>query len=136
MSLTDVFLEYGIKSKEIKNMKKIAMVLMMVFGLSAAFAKPVDFETEEYYVVADDENVQKDFSGMDDLDIVATVVSCMPKKTGEYENSYVGLKVDKVNEMSKKYFNYFMYSKDETHFLVFQNLGDGRELILYYKLKK
>ena len=117
-------------------MKKIAMVLMMVFGLSVAFAKPVDFENDEYYILADDENVQKDFSGMDDLDIVATVISCMPKKTGKYENKYVSLKIGKVNEMSKKYFNYFMYSKDETHFVVFQNLGDGRQLTVYYQLKK
>lgn len=112
------------------------MILMMVFGLSTAFAKPVDFENDEYYILTDDENVQKDFSGMDDLDIVATVVSSIPKKTGEYENKYVDLKVGKANEMSKKYFNYFMYSKDETHFVVFQNLGDGRQLMVYYQLKK
>lgn len=118
------------------NMKKILMVMMMVFGLSTAFAKPVDFENDEYYILTDDENVQKDFSGMSDLDIVATVVSSMPKKTGEYENRYVALKFGEVNEMSKKYFNYFMYSKDQKHFIVFQNLGDGRQLIIYYQLKK
>ena len=117
-------------------MKKMIMVLMMVFGLSAAFAKPVDLENDEYYILTDDENVQKDFSGMDDLDIVATVVSSMPKKTGEYDNKYVGLKIGKVNELSKKYFNYFMYSKDGTYFVLFQNLGDGRQLMVYYQLKK
>lgn len=118
------------------NMKKIAMVLMMVFGLSVAFAKPVDLETDEYYVITDDENVQKDFSGMDDLDIVATVVSAVPKKTGEYKNKYVCLKIGEVNELSKKYFNYFFYSKDGTHFVLFQNLGDGRQLMVFYQLKK
>ena len=117
-------------------MKKIAMVLMMVFGLSAAFAKPVDFENDNYYIITDDENEQKDFSGMDDLDIVATVVSSVPDKTGEDENRYVSLKIGKVNEMSKKYFNYFMYSKDQTHFILFQNLGDGRQLMVYFQLKK
>lgn len=117
-------------------MKKTIMVLMMVFGLSAVFAKPVDFENDEYYILTDDENVQKDFSGMDDLDIVATVVSSMPEKTGEYENRYVSLKIGEANEMSKKYFNYFMYSKDQTHFIVFQNLGDGRQLMVYFQLKK
>ena len=120
-------------------MRKITlflMTLMMVFGLSAAFAKPVDFENDEYYIVTDDENVQKDFSGMDDLDIVATVVSSMPKKTGEYENKYAALKIGEVDEMSKKYFNYFMYSKDQKHFIVFQNLGDGRQLIVFYYLRK
>ena len=109
---------------------------MMVFTMMAAFAKPVDFENDEYYVLTDDENVQKDFSGMDDLDIVATVVSSIPKKTGEYENKYVSLRIGEVNEMSKKYFNYFMYSKDETYFVLFQNLGDGRQLMIYYRLEK
>lgn len=117
-------------------MKKMMMVLMMVFGLSAVFAKPVDFENDEYYILTDDENVQKDFSGMDDLDIVATVISSMPNKTGEYENRYVSLMIGEVNEMSKKYFNYMMFSKDQTHFIVFQNLGDGRQLMVYYQLKK
>ena len=117
-------------------MKKMIMVLMMVFGLSAAFAKPVDFENGEYYILTDDENVQKDFSGMDDLDIVATVVSSVPDKTGEYENRYANLSIGEVNELSKKYFNYFMYSKDQTHFVVFQNLGDGRQLMIFYYLKK
>ena len=117
-------------------MKKILTVLMMVFGLSAAFAKPVDFEIGDYYLLADDENVQKDFSGMDDLDIVATVVSSMPKKTGEYENRYVALDIGEVSEESKKYFTFMMYSKDHTHFILFQNLGDGRELIVYYRLEK
>lgn len=117
-------------------MKKIVMILMMVFGLSAVFAKPIDFETDDYIVITDDENVQEDFSGMDDLDIVATVVSSIPEKTGEYENRYVSLKIGEVNEMSKKYFNYFMYSKDQKHFIVFQNLGDGRQLMVFYYLKK
>ena len=117
-------------------MKKILVLMMMAFGLSAVFAKPVDFENDEYYILTDDENVQKDFSGMDDLDIVATVVSSMPKKTGEYENRYAGLRIGEVNEMSKKYFNYFMYSKDQKHFIVFQNLGDGRQLMIFYYLKK
>ena len=112
------------------------MIMMMVFGLSAVFAKPVDFENDEYYILTDDENVQKDFSGMNDLDIVATVVSSMPKKTGEYENIYVSLRISEVNEMSKKYFNYFMYSKNQKHFIVFENLGDGRQLMIFYYLKK
>ena len=117
-------------------MKKMIMVLMMVFGLSVAFAKPVDFEIDGYYIVTDDENEQKDFSGMDDLDIVATVVSSIPDKTGEYENRYSGLEIGEVDKMSKKYFNYFAFSEDRKHFIVFQNLGDGRQLMVFYYLKK
>lgn len=115
----------------------MVIILMMVFTMvTGLFAKPVDFENDKYYILTDDENVQKDFSGMDDLDIVATVVSSVPKKTGEYENKYVNLMVGKVDEMSKKYFSYLMFSKDQTHFVVFQNLGDGRQLMVYYQLKK
>ena len=117
-------------------MKRMLMVLMMVFGLSAVFAKPVDFENDEYYIITDDENTQKDFTGMSDLDIVATVVSSMPDKTGEYENRYVALTIGEVDEMSKKYFNYIMASKDQKHFILVQNLGDGRQLTVYYLLKK
>lgn len=117
-------------------MKKMVMILMMVFGLSAAFAKPVDFEIDGYYFVTDDENEQADFSDMDDLDIVATVVSSMPDKTGEYKNKYTGLKIGEVDKMSKKYFNYFAYSKDRKHFMWVQNLGDGRQLMVFYYLKK
>lgn len=117
-------------------MKKMIMVLMMIFGLSAAFAKPLDFEIDGYYIVTDDENKQADFSDMNDLDIVATVVSSMPDKTGEYKNKYAGLEIGEVNKMSEKYFNYFAYSKDRKHFIVFQNLGDGRQLMVFYYLKK
>lgn len=117
-------------------MKKMVVVLMMVFSLSAVFAKPVDLENDSYYIFTDDENVQKDFSSMSDLDIVTTVLRSMPKKTGEYENKFVYLNVDEVDEMSKKYFNYMMFSKNGTHFILVQNLGDGRQLTVYYKLKK
>lgn len=117
-------------------MKKIVMILMIVFGLSAAFAKPVYLETNEYCFSTNDENVQEDFSGMDDLEIVATVVSSMPKKTGEYENKYAGLKIDEVGEASKKYFRYVIYFKDQKHLVLIQNLGDGRQLMIYYYLEK
>lgn len=112
------------------------MVLMMVFGLSAVFAKSVVLENDNYCYVTDDENVQKDFSGMNDLDIVGTVVSSVPDRTGEYKNKYVGLVIGEVNEVLKKYFNVFAFSKDNTHLIVFQNLGDGRQLMIYYRLEK
>ena len=117
-------------------MKKMILVLMMVFGLSAAFAKPVDFESGDYYIITNDENEQTDFSGMSDLDIVARTVFAMPKKTGEYKNVYGDIMIDEVSELSKRYFNYFMFSKDETHFILVQNLGDGRELMICFELVK
>lgn len=46
MSLTVAFREYGTKREEIKNMKKMIMILMMVFGLSTAFA----YEPKKEYV--------------------------------------------------------------------------------------
>ena len=116
-------------------MKKMFLILMMVFAVGCgAFAKPVTFEVGNYYVITDDENEQKDFSGMSDLDIVATVVSSIPDKTGEYKNQYISLDISEANDLVKKYGNFFAYSKDQTHFIAFQNLGDGRQLTIFYCL--
>ena len=111
------------------------MTLMMLFAVGCgAFAKPVVLENDSYYLIADDENKQKDFSGMSDSEIVATVVSAMPKKTGECKNKYVTFSISEANNLMKKYVNFFAYSKDKTHLSDFQNLGDGRQLAIYYEL--
>ena len=46
------------------------MTMMMVFGLSAVFAKPVDIETNSSFIFADDETKQADFSGLSDVEII------------------------------------------------------------------
>ena len=117
-------------------MKKILTVLMMVFGLSAAFAKPVDIETNSSFIFADDETKQADFSGLSDVEIIVKVVNAIPEKTGEYKNVLYGIAFEKeYNELAKKYINYFQYSKYENTLNVVQNLGDGRVLYVFFNIE-
>ena len=116
-------------------MKKMMMVLVMVFGLSAVFAKPIDLETDDYIVLADDENTPKDFEGLSDVDIVAKLVNAMPKEMVGKKATYSCCEFTEVREFTEKVDNYFMYSKDGTHMGLVQNLGDGREIIIVFSLK-
>ena len=116
-------------------MKKMMMVLMMVFGLSAVFAKPVEFETDDYIVIADDENVQKNFEGLSDVDIVAKIVNAMPKETVGKKAIYSYCRFTEVHEFTEEVDNYFMYSKDGTYMCIVQNLGDGREITIIFSLE-
>lgn len=116
-------------------MKKIAMVLMMVFGLSAVFAKPVDFETDDYIFIADDETTPKNFEGLSDIDIVAKLVNAMPKETNGKKAIYSCCEFTEVHEVTEKFDNYFMYSKDGPYMALIQNLGDGREVTIVFLLE-
>ena len=118
-------------------MKKILAVLMMVFGLSAVFAKPVFLEEEDFVFISDDENKQSDFSGHSDEDIVAIVVNSFPQKIGKHSVRYCMHEFEnKIDAFDKKYFHYFFVSKDETYLALYQNLGDGRRLIVQFQLKE
>lgn len=113
------------------------MILAMVFGLSAAFAKPVAFETEEFVFFSDDENKQSDFSGYSDEEIVAVIVNSFPQKIGKYSVVYSLHKFEnEIDAFDEKYFHYFFVSKDDTCLTLYQNLGDGRRLIVHFQLKE
>ena len=117
-------------------MKKILTVLMMTLMMAGSlFAKPVDFKTDSYYILADDENEQVDFSWLSDANIITLLVNAFPKKTGEHEYKYVGFSFEEVDELSEKYFRYLMVSKNNKHVLLVQNLGDGRQIMLRFKIK-
>ena len=119
------------------NMKKILMVLMMVFGLSAVFAKPVSFETEEFIFFSDDENKQSDFSGHSDEEIVAVVVNSFPQKIGKHSIRYFMHEFEnEIDDLDEKYFHYFFVSKDDTYLTLYQNIGDGRRLIVLFQMKE
>ena len=111
------------------------MILTMIFGLSAVFAKPVDFEIDDYIVVADDEPTPKNFEGLSDVDIVAKIVNAMPKETVGKKAVYSCCNFSEVHEFTEKFDNYFMYSKDGTYMCIVQNLGDGREVTILFSLK-
>ena len=114
-------------------MKKIFTVLMMTLMMAGLFAKPVDIETDNYYILTDDENTQKDFSGSSNEDIISLLLYAFPKKTGEYENKYVGFSFCEVDGLAEKYFNYLALSKYSDKVILVQNLGDGRQLMLMFK---
>ena len=112
------------------------MVLAMVFGLSAVFAKPVAIESEEFVFISDDENKQSDFSGHSDEEIVAIVVNSFPQKIGKHSVIYNMYKFEnEIDALDEKYFHYFFVSKDETYLALYQNLGDGRRLVVLFQLK-
>ena len=112
------------------------MILTMIFGLSTVFAKPVDIETDNYYIFTDDENEQVDFSGLSDVEIIVKVVNAIPEKTGEYKNVLYGIAFEKEDDkLAKKYINYFQYSKDGNTLNVVQNLGDGRVLYVFFNIE-
>ena len=118
-------------------MKKILTVLMMTLMMAGSlFAKPVDFETDNYYIVADDETKQVDFSGLSDVEIIVKVVNAIPEKTGEYKNVLYGIVFEKEDDkLAKKYINYFQYTKDGRILNVAQNLGDGRVLYVFFNIE-
>lgn len=111
------------------------MVLVMVFGLSVVFAKPVVFETDSYTFVADDETKRLDFEGRSEADIIAMAVNAMPKEISGKKAIYSCYEISKVHEITEKYFNYFLYSKDGTYMGIVQDLGDGRELTILFNLE-
>ena len=109
----------------------------MVFGLSAVFAKPVEFETDDYIFITDDENTPKDFSGRSDEEIVAIVVNSFPQKIGKYSVRYFMHKFEnEIDVLDEKYFHYFFVSKDDTLLTLYQNLGDGRRLVVMFSMKE
>ena len=119
-------------------MKKILTVLMMVFTMMAGslFAKPVSIETDNYYIFADDETKQVDFSGLSDVEIIVKVVNAILEKTGEYKNVLYGIAFEKEDdELAKKYINYFQCTKDGRVLNAVQNLGDGRVLYIFFNIE-
>ena len=123
-------------------MKKMMMVLMMVFGLSAVFAKPVVSDAyiggSKYVFVADDEVKlpKSHFKGLTDNEIVELVKSCTSEKVGERYALYVGYLFNDATELVKKYNNYHLFSEDGDSMFIDQDLMDGRMVRLVYLLRE
>ena len=127
-------------------MKKILMVLVMVFGLSAVFAKPValdvKFGGEDCLLITNDENKPLDANGLSDTDIVSILRSYTPEKLKDNEKLiYCGfIFSDKLNEPAKKYYTYFLFTNKSTDgyktLYIDTNLGDGRMLRLVYLIER
>ena len=121
--------------------------MMMVFGLSAAFAKPVVLNVksggEDCLLISDDENKQKDFSGMSDVGIVEMVKGCVPPKIkGTNENLiYCGYVFNNgLNDPVKEYYTYWLFgdrsAEGYKRIFIDTNLGDGRMLRLIYLIER
>ena len=118
------------------------MVLTMVFGLSAVFAKPVVSDAHiggsKYIFVADDEvKLPKScFKGLTDTEIVEILKSCTPEKVGERYTVYIGYLFNDATELVKKYSNYFLFSEDGSLMFIDQDLMDGRMVRRVYLLSE
>lgn len=119
-------------------MKKMVIYFGLMMALAtAAFAKPVVFDAEEYFVVADDEYdiraFNDDYSDERKVEIYKSLMLEEINGRKVVFHSYVFAEVDTI---ASKYNSYMLISDDQTHMFVFENLGDGRMLMLCYLLVK
>lgn len=115
--------------------------MVIYFGLmmalaTAAFAKPVVFDAEEYFVVTDDEFDIRPFNDYSDERKVEIYKSLMLEEINGRKVVFHSYKFTEVDTIASKYNNYMLVSDDQTHMFVFENLGDGRMLMLGYLLVK
>lgn len=120
-------------------MKKLLMILMMVFVVGCSiFAKPIIFDAGEYTVLTDDENEQHlAFTRCsDDIQRLNIIISAAPE---EIDGRRLVLECffinDEVSWIAEKYYNYFFIKNDRTAMMICHNLGDGREIVLSYRLE-
>lgn len=127
-------------------MRKVLVTLMMVFGLSVAFAKSVVLNVksggEDCLLITDDEHEPIDASGLSDTDIVRICKSCVPEKLKDNEKLiYCGYVFNNgLNEPAKKYYTYWLFGDHSTEgykrIFIDTNLGDGRMLRLIYLIER
>ena len=128
-------------------MKKIIMVMMMVFGLSTVFAEPfliMDFEEIETFFVSDTENpdlqkvIAEKVSGLTDWEISDYLFAMFRYL---YENKgYVVTPdeyfIEPVETLTKEYGMYTMIDYNEKWVIPVIDLGDGRQIQLWLNLSK
>ena len=125
-------------------MKKIFVILMMVFGLSAGFVScattaPVNtsvyIDAGDWFIATTSNNTPTYFDEYSDDRKVEIYKSLLAEEINGKHPVYDGFEFNKVSPVAEKYYTYFFVKKDETYMVVVNNLGDGRELRLYYYLK-
>ena len=130
--------------KEIKNMKKMMMVLMMVFGLSAVFVScattaPVDtsvyIDAGDWFIATNSDNKPVYFDTYSDDRKVEIYKSLVSEEINGKRVVYDGFEFHKVGWVAEKYYTYFLVKKDETYMVAVVDVGDGRELRLYHSLE-
>ena len=125
-------------------MKKIAMVLMMAFTMMVGFVgcattAPVDtgvsIDCGDWFIAANSDSTPTYFDEYSDNRKVEIYKSLAPEDIDRKHLVYDGFEFHKVSPAAEKYYTYFFVKKDETYLVLVNNLGDGRELRLYYHLK-
>lgn len=120
------------------------MVLMMAFGLSVAFTgcattSPVDtgvvIDAGDWFIATNSDNTPIYFDTYSDDKKVEIYKALAPEEVNRKHLLYDGFEFHKVGWVAEKYYTYFLVKKDETYTVLVNNMGDGRELRLYYYLK-
>lgn len=125
-------------------MKKMVMILMMVFGLSAVFVgcattssvdTGVAIDAGDWFIVTNSDNEPTYFDKYSDDRKVEIYKALVTEEINGKHLLYDGFEFHKVGWVAEKYYTYFLVKKDETYTVVVVNIGDGRELRLFYHLK-
>ena len=120
------------------------MVFMMVFGLSAVFVScattaPVDtgvtIDAGDWFIATNSDNTPTYFDEYSDSRKVEIYKALAPEEIGRKRLVYDGFEFHKASPITEKYYTYLFVKKDETYIVLVNNIGDGRELRLYYHLK-
>lgn len=120
------------------------MILMMVFGLSAAFVScattaPVDtgvvIDAGDWFIATNSDNEPIYFDTYSDSKKVEIYKSLVPEEVNGKHLLYDGFEFHKAGWVAEKYYTYFFVKKNETYAVYVINVGDGRELRLFYHLK-
>lgn len=124
-------------------MKKMMMVLMMVFGLfgfiSCATTSSVDtgvtIDVGDWFIATSRDNTPSYFDAYSDSKKVEIYKSLAPEEINRKHLVYDGFEFCELGPFTKMYYTYLFVKKDETYMVLVNDVGDGRELRLYYHLK-
>lgn len=128
-------------------MKKILMVLTMIFGLSAVFAEPfliMDFEEIETFFASDTENpdlqkvIAEKVSGLTDWEISDYLFDmfCYLYEDKGYVVTPDTYFIEPVETLTKEYGMYTMIDYNDKWVSPVIDLGDGRQIQLWLDLNK
>lgn len=125
-------------------MKKMMMILTMVFGLSVVFVScattssvdtSVVIDTGDWLIITSNNKRPLDFGELSDTRKAEICKSSAPEEINGKHLRYEGLEFNKVDPIAEMYYSYFLVKKDKTYMAIVSNIGGGRELILYYRLE-
>ena len=125
-------------------MKKMMMVLMMsvtmmIGFVSCATTAPVDtsvaIDAGDWFIATNSDNTPTYFDEYSDDRKVEIYKALLAEEINGKRPVYDGFEFHKVGWAAEKYYTLFFVKKDETYMILVNNLGDGRELRLYYHLK-